>query len=336
MSWRGRACRLVVLAASLQAANAAAAQYDWNLPAGFPTPRVPPGNPMSVDKARLGRYLFYDKRLSANGTQSCASCHQQQFAFTNGAAMPLGSTGEAHPRKAMTLVNVAYSAALTWSNPNLVLLERQALVPMFSEHPVELGLHGHEGPLLSALRSDATYCELFSKAFADAKDPFTIANVARALAAFERTIISARSPYDRYHYGGDPNAISDAAKRGEALFFNDRFGGCFRCHGGFNFSDAVDYRDSPQTAVPFHNTGLYNLPGEFSYPEPNLGIFEHTRQARGHRQIQGADPAQCRTHRALHARWQRRHARSRDRSLRRRRPHHRGRSQCRPWTRQSE
>ena len=235
---------------------------------------------MSGAKAQLGRYLFYDKRMSVNGTQACASCHRQEFAFTNGGAMPLGATGQAHPRKAMSLVNVAYSAVLTWSNPNLRSLELQALIPMFSEHPVELGLRGREASLVGLLRSDPVYRELFPKAFEDAKDPFTIAHVAKALAAFERTIVSARSPYDRYHFGGDQDAISESAKRGEVLFFIDRYGGCFRCHGGLNFSDVMDYEGSGPAQVQFHNTGLYNLAGKFSYPAPNLGIFDHTGKPR--------------------------------------------------------
>lgn len=235
---------------------------------------------MSGSKARLGRYLFYDKRMSVNGTQACASCHRQEFAFTNGGAMPLGATGQAHPRKAMSLVNAAYSAVLAWSNPNLHSLEQQALVPMFSEHPVELGLRGREASLVGLLRSDPVYRKLFREAFRDAKDPFTVYNIAKALAVFERTILSARSPYDRFHFGGDQDAISESAKRGEVLFFLDANGGCYRCHGGFNFSDAMDYEGSPQVPVRFHNTGLYNLPGEFSYPAPNLGIFTYTRDAR--------------------------------------------------------
>jgi cytochrome c peroxidase len=194
--------------------------------------------------------------------------------------MPLGATGQAHPRKAMSLVNVAYSAVLTWSNPNLRSLEEQALIPMFSEHPVELGLRGREASLVDLLRSERVYRELFPKAFAEAKDPFTVANVARALAAFERTIVSARSPYDRYHFGGERDAISESAQRGEVLFFSDAHGACFRCHGGFNFSDATDYAGSGPVHVEFHNTGLYNLPGKFSYPAPSLGIFDYTGKPR--------------------------------------------------------
>ena len=81
--------------------------YQWDLPQGFPAPRVPATNPMSEAKVRLGRYLFYDKRLSVNGTQSCATCHRQELAFTDGRATAIGSTGQAHSRSAMSLVNVA-------------------------------------------------------------------------------------------------------------------------------------------------------------------------------------------------------------------------------------
>jgi cytochrome c peroxidase len=271
------ACALgAALAPGLQPRGSGADDYHWDLPKGFPKPRVPAGNRMSEAKVELGRRLFYDKRLSVNGTQSCATCHKQELAFTDGRAVAVGATGQTHSRSAMSLVNVAYSAVLTWSNPNLQTLEKQALIPMFSEHPVELGLFGKEEALLSCLRSDPIYRALFPKSFPEAKDSFTIANVAKALAAFERSIISARSPYDRYYYGGDGNAIPDSAKRGEILFFNDLVGGCFRCHSGFNFSDATEYEGSGNRPVEFHNTGLYNLRGPSSYPSPNVGISEHT------------------------------------------------------------
>jgi cytochrome c peroxidase len=255
--------------------------YDWNLPRGFPKPRVPAGNPMSEVKARLGRYLFYDQRLSVNGRQSCATCHRQELAFTDGRATSVGATGAIHPRSAMSLVNVAYSGALTWSDPTLRSLEEQARVPMFSEHPVELGLRGRENTVLAMLRADPIYRELFPRAFPEShreshresKDVFTIANVARALATFERTIISARSPYDRFHTGGEEDAISESAKRGETVFFSSPAAGCFRCHGGFNFSDAVAFEGSGAAAVKFHNTALYEV-----YGWPNRGLFEHTRK----------------------------------------------------------
>jgi cytochrome c peroxidase len=82
--------------------------FDWHLPPGFPTPRVPAANPMSPEKVSLGRYLFYDTRLSGNGRQSCATCHQQSRAFTDGRPRAIGSTGDVHPRSSMSLANVAF------------------------------------------------------------------------------------------------------------------------------------------------------------------------------------------------------------------------------------
>src|SRR5580698_3417554 len=104
--------------------------WQWNLPKCFPQPYVPPDNPMSAAKVELGRYLFYDTRMSVNGKASCATCHKQELAFTDGRPRGIGATGESHPRGAMSLVNVAWSAALTWNNPEIKSLESQALVPM--------------------------------------------------------------------------------------------------------------------------------------------------------------------------------------------------------------
>jgi len=250
--------------------------YQWSLPKGFPKPFVPADNAMTAAKVELGRYLFYDTRTSINGKESCASCHKQELAFTDGRAVAQGTSGELHSRSAMSLVNVAYSGALTWSNPEMRSLEKQALVPMYGDHPVELGLREGDG-FLPTLRSDAKYRSLFERAFPSDADPFSILNVTKALASFERSIISGRSPYDRYHYGRDDNAISDSAKRGEILFFNQHLS-CFRCHGGFAFSDATVSETNGRRPIEFHNTGLYNIQGLLSYPAPNVGIFEFTKQ----------------------------------------------------------
>jgi cytochrome c peroxidase len=241
------------------------------LPKGAPKARVPADNPMSETKALLGRHLFYDQRLSVNGTTSCATCHRQEMAFTDGRAQALGATGQSHPRGSMSLVNVAYNNAFNWSNPSVHSLEEQALKPMFSTNPVELGVVRED--LLRLIRTDGTYRALFGRAFPDEANAFTIANVAKALASFERTIVSAGSAYDRFHFLGEADAISESAKRGEFLFFLEGGPSCFRCHGGFNFSDAAG--SSP---VEFHNTGLYNLAGSLSYPAPSLGLYEHTKR----------------------------------------------------------
>jgi len=239
--------------------------YSWNLPKGFPKPYVPADNPMTAAKVELGRHLFYDTRMSVNPKASCATCHRQEFAFTDGRAVSMGATGQLHTRSAMSLVNVAYSGALTWSNPRMTKLEDQLLAPIFGEHPVELGLRNGDD-LSQMLRVDPKYQGLFARAFPGGGDAFTVTNVAKALAAFERSIISARSPYDRYHYGGDDNAVPGSAKRGEVLFFNQHLS-CFRCHGGFNFSDATVSESSAGREIEFHNTGLYKADvGKFKTP----------------------------------------------------------------------
>jgi cytochrome c peroxidase len=232
--------------------------------AQLPKPHVPADNPLTPAKAELGRYLFYDARMSVNGKQSCATCHRQELAFTDGRPVAIGATGESHPRGALSLVNVAYNSILTWNNPQMRALEDQALVPMFSEHPVELGLRP-DSKFFTTIRSDPTYKALFEKAFPADRDPFTLSNVTKSIASFERTIISARSPWDRYHYSRDKTAISESAKRGEVLFFSQPLS-CFRCHGGFNFSGNTMSSNSPPDEPEFHNTGLYNQQGKFKAP----------------------------------------------------------------------
>jgi len=254
--------------------------FVWDLPRGFPTPRIPADNPMTAAKVELGRHLFYDTRLSANGTQSCASCHDQAKAFTDGKERAVGSTGEVHPRNSMSLVNVAYAGALTWANPTLSRLEDQALVPMFGDHPIELGLARPGSALLDTLRQDVRYQQMFTAAFPDTPQPFTLDHVTKSLATFERSLISARSPYDRYRTNRDNDAISPAARRGETLFFSQPFT-CFRCHNGFLLAGGTDFAGREANAeggIEFHNTGLYNLAEALSYPPPNTGVYEITRR----------------------------------------------------------
>lgn len=260
--------------AMIGAQSSAPPAYTWRLPLHFPRPRVPANNPMSDAKVELGRYLFYDTRLSENGTQSCATCHEQERAFTDGRPRAVGSTGEVHPRGSMSLVNVGYAAALTWGNPAVTQLEVQALVPMFGDHPVELGLVMPGTALLGRLRADTRYQQLFARAFADS-EPFSVEHVTQALASFERTIISGQSPYDRYRNDRDDSAISASARRGETVFFSQPQS-CFRCHGGFTMSGAVATEGRADSSPEFHNTGLYNLAGPLSYPTPNTGIYELT------------------------------------------------------------
>ncbi len=241
------------------------------LPPNFPNPLIPLDNPLTLAKVELGRRLFYDPRISVNDQQSCGSCHLQHLAFTDGRAQSLGTTGEVHPRSSMSLTNVVYSSVLTWASPIMDTLERQTLVPMFGREPVELGLVDEESFVLK-LRAIAFYQDEFARAYPDESEPINLKNSVNAMTSFERTLISGRSPYDRWLAGQD-DAISESAKRGFELFNGHPFE-CFHCHGGFNFSDSVMYEGNADGTPQFHNTGLYNMDGNGSYPVLNRGLFE--------------------------------------------------------------
>jgi cytochrome c peroxidase len=233
---------------------------------------------MTVEKVELGRHLFYDPRLSHNETQACASCHLQSAAFSDPSARSRGSTGEQTPRSSMSLANVAYASTLTWANPLLLDLESQALVPMFGDTPVELGLRS-ETELVERLRDVERYRELFGEAFPEAAEPITLEHTLQALASFERTLISGRSDFDRYLYDGVADAISESAKRGHALFNSEKLE-CFHCHLGFSLTDHVHWQDKAFFTRPYHNTGLYNLDETGAYPEPNTGTYSVTAEPR--------------------------------------------------------
>src|SRR5258708_19585308 len=168
--------------------------YEWRLPPGFPRPLVPAGNPMSAAKVELGRRLFHETRLSSTGRYACASCHRPELAFTDGRPRALGATGEAVKHNAMSLANVAYNAALTWGDARVHSLESQMRRPLFSEHPVEMGLTHGGRAALAALSADATYRDLFAAAFAGDAQPISMRHLIKALAAFDPSLISAPSP----------------------------------------------------------------------------------------------------------------------------------------------
>jgi len=181
----------------------------------------------------------------------------------------MGSTGAEGQRSVPGLTNVSHLDPLTWANPLLDTLEAQALVPMFGDNPIELGVHGSGEKMLAELRADARYQVLFTAAFPDEDAPFTIGHVIRALACFERTLVSSNSPYDNY-LRGESTALSEAADAGRKLFFSKRLG-CGGCHHGADLTDAVAAKTDASVrpshdAAPFHNTGLYNLDSNGGYP----------------------------------------------------------------------
>jgi cytochrome c peroxidase len=261
-----------------------AALWNCNIQPGIPS-WVPPAleptdNRTTPAKVELGRHLFYDKRLSADQTMACATCHQQERAFTDGKRVAIGLTGQMSRRNSMSLANVAYFPTLTWGNPRIGSLEAQALIPIFGEHPVEMGMAGKEALLFQRLKAEPIYKKLFTEAFPDqagASDTelYSLSTVTKALAAFERTLLSFNSPYDRYKYSKKTNAISPAAKRGEALFFSERLE-CHHCHGSFLFTDNIKHTRLAFVEKGFHNTGLYNQDGNGAYPVGHEGIAEFT------------------------------------------------------------
>jgi cytochrome c peroxidase len=242
------AAALFVAAACSSGNLPAPATFVWHLPPGFPLPLTPPENLQTDAKFVLGRRLFYDRRLSANGRQSCSDCHQQSRAFSDGSPTAIGSTGQTHTRNAMTLTNAGYNASYTWDSVRVRSLEQQALVPMFNTHPIELGVDGHQAEIVARFRDDPSTAKMFRAAFPGERRPVSIRNIANALASFERALISGNSPYDRLVYLDDRNALSPSAWRGMRLFFTAR-AGCSECHQGFNFSGESRYAGHP-TAKP--------------------------------------------------------------------------------------
>jgi cytochrome c peroxidase len=226
------------LVAVLGAAGAAAAPgeaYEWRLPRGFPVPAVPADNPMSDAKVALGQRLFFEPRLSVSGSHSCASCHDPAKAFTDGRARSAGATGATLPHSSMALVNVAYNVSFGWSRPDVRSLEEQMLQPLLNEHPVEMGLAGREAAVTRLLLADAAYRTAFATAFPREAAPVSFANLVKAIAAYERTLLSGNAPFDRHVFGGDHAALSADARAGLTLFYSGRTG-CSACHSGFNFS----------------------------------------------------------------------------------------------------
>lgn len=250
--------------------------FVWDmLPPGMPAPFVPEDNPMTYTKVELGRYLFYDPQLSGNGTQSCGSCHEQSLAFADGIALPTGSTGEVVPRNSLGLMNVAYHTTFTWMNPEFYDLRTQIVVPLFGEFPVELGISGKDEEVLMRFSTNPDYQARFAAAFPDDDDPINFGNIAKALASFVRSMVSFDSAYDRYAYKGDDDAMSESAKRGLELFFEERID-CHHCHGNFHFSLNLRHENTVFLETGFANNGLYNVNNSGAYPAPSEGLSSIT------------------------------------------------------------
>ncbi|MEZ5499130.1 MAG: cytochrome c peroxidase [Steroidobacteraceae bacterium] len=217
---------------------------------------------MSWSKVALGRRLFFDPRLSAGGRLSCASCHAPERAFTDARGVSRGALGDVLARNAMSLGNVAYNASYGWVDPKLRSLEAQMQQPLFNEHPIEMGLAGRVEEVLTVLETDSDYPWRFREAFADDPRPISMDNLVRAIACYERTLITGNSPFDQYVFRGEHDALDPSARRGLALFYSKRLG-CAVCHAGFNFTGTWTQSGRDRAPPAFADNGsggAYRVP----------------------------------------------------------------------------
>lgn len=250
-------------------AKTATPAYAWQLPEGFPTPNVPDSNPMSEAKVELGRFLFYDERVSGAQLRACASCHIQSFGFTTPAARGRG-LNQPTRHNVLALAGAAYMPVYLWADSRVRSIEEVVQQTLVDDN--EFGGQGLESTVAERLRSDARYPPLFEEAFPN--EAISYDTIAKAIAAFTRTIISGDSPYDRYQRG-DRAALGDSAKRGRDLFFSERLE-CYHCHGGFTLASSVTHQGLVLGEIAYDNTGLYNVDGQGAYPADDPGLSEAT------------------------------------------------------------
>ncbi|MFQ5441783.1 MAG: cytochrome-c peroxidase [Thermodesulfobacteriota bacterium] len=196
-----------------------------------PLPAVPPipaDNTMTPVKIELGKMLFFDPRLSSSGVISCATCHNPSFAFTDRVSRALGHKHQVGPRNTPTVLNSAFLKVQFWDG-RAASLEEQALGPIQASVEMNESLEN----VVKRLKGIKEYKDMFRESFGG-RDPVTPANIAKAIAAFERTLITTNSPFDRF-LNGDKSAISKKAERGWG-FFQQK--GCIACHNGPNFTNS--------------------------------------------------------------------------------------------------
>jgi cytochrome c peroxidase len=209
------------------------------IPRGLPSPWVPPSNPVTDAKLALGRRLFFDRTLSRDGTKGCVDCHAPEKGYGDGLPTAVGVRGQVGHRNVPSLLNAAIYPALFWDG-RAVSLEAQAEGPLLA--PTELDMT--EDLLVERIASVPSYAPLFEAAFGSRT--VTLRRVGHALAAFQRTLLAADSPFDRFWFDGAADALSPAAKRGHAVFVGK--GACASCH-------TVGPSDAAFTDFGFHATG---------------------------------------------------------------------------------
>ena len=214
---------------------------------------VPDDNPMSAEKVELGKLLYFDGRLSADGTVSCATCHAPDKGFTDQAPVSTGIREQKGGRSAPTVINTAFGFFQFWDG-RAPSLEEQAKGPI--ENPIEMG-NTHDAAV-ETIAGIEGYTPLFEAAFGD--KTVSMDRIAKAIATYERTVLSGSSAWDRHVYDKDETALSDSAKRGLELFEGKAL--CTRCHVGFNLTDGL-----------FHNLGV-----GMNAEDPDLGRYAVTEE----------------------------------------------------------
>ncbi len=246
MKRQGRSCLMITVAIFLLTLNRCkpdhkdpgdpstpiGTPYKLEVPQGFPDPNIPADNPLTVEGIRLGRFLFYEKKLSRDMTMSCGSCHLQGIAMSDPEPKSTGIRGMQTRRHAMVLFNLAFQEKFFWDG-RAMSLEQQAIMPILD--PVELD--NDIATVISRLETDLLYPPLFKAAFGS--EAVTEERIAKAIAQFERTIISANSEYDSVIRMGlkadfGPSKFTDGNPRSGMNLFNSERGDCFHCHGGKN------------------------------------------------------------------------------------------------------
>jgi len=211
---------------------------------GLPPVPIPENNPQTPEKIALGELLFNDERFSATGDVSCATCHNAAKGFTD-SPLPVseGINKLTGTRNAPTVVNAAFFTSQFWDGRS-PSLEDQALHPFIN--PVEMALPNHE-PILKIVRTDPEYVKAFQQVFGKSGDAVTMDEVTMAIAAFERTQVAGNSPFDRFWFAGETDALTEQQKRGFDLFVNEAR--CVSCH-------VIEQTTALFTDNRFHNVGV--------------------------------------------------------------------------------
>ncbi len=255
-------CMFSLLAVGLtvnsEKAQAMGREVIIEVPLGLPDLPVPEDNPMTLEKIELGKMLFFDTRLSIDGSLSCATCHDPDLGYSNATPKAVGFKHAVGGANTPTVLNSAYSTFQFWDGRE-GSLEGQAAGPMTAG--VEMA--GIPAEIVQTLNKVPVYRQLSQAAFGEY---LSFENITKAIATFERTIISGNSPFDKFYYDGQKDAISAAAKRGKELFDNPEKGNCKKCHtytktDGY-FSDNL-----------FHNVGV-----GMNKKEPDVGRYGVTKK----------------------------------------------------------